>query len=370
MNSFSIVPAICEFPDFAAFAAGFSLTEKDLILTNAFIYEPLRARCPLPCRVIFQEDYGLGEPSDVMVNGILAEAARLQPQRVIGVGGGSVMDIAKILAVAGDCTELDALYERMGSLARQRALILIPSTCGSGSEMTNIAIVNRSRLGTKQGLVSPAMYADAAVLIPELLQTLPYPVFATSSIDALIHAIESFLSPQATAYSRLFSEQAIRSMLAAYRRLAEDPAALPAIYAEVLRAANLAGIAFGNAGCGAVHALSYALGGKYHVPHGESNYQFLLPVLRLYHARGAAAMTELETLLAGCLAAEDGLAALAALLEKILPARPMRSYGASEADIIPFAASTAANQQRLLARSCLPLSEEDLRQIYADCLDG
>lgn len=100
--------------------------------------------------------------------------------------------------------------------------MILPTTCGTGSEVTNIAIVNRTRKGTKMGLVSPAMYADHAVLVPEFMKSLPWNVFATSSIDALIHAIESYLSPNATEFTELFSEAAIDKILRGYSRIAKD----------------------------------------------------------------------------------------------------------------------------------------------------
>ena len=184
-----------------------------------------------------------------------------------------------------DAENVDALYER-SELEKGRELYLIPTTCGTGSEMTNISIVNRTRKGTKMGLTSPAMFADHAVLIPEFLRTLPYYVFATSSIDALIHGIEAYLSPNSTSYTDMYGAAAIEIILSGYCRIARE--GQDARFAEseaYLRASNYAGIAFGNAGCAAVHAMSYALGAKYHVPHGESNYQFLTSVLRKYRKK-------------------------------------------------------------------------------------
>lgn len=90
----------------------------------------------------------------------------------------------------------DCLYDMAPALPKRRTLIIVPTTCGTGSEVTNISILNRTRINTKMGLVGPAMYADAAVLLPQLLEGLPFGVFAASSIDALVHAVESILSPK------------------------------------------------------------------------------------------------------------------------------------------------------------------------------
>ncbi len=169
------------------------------------------------------------------------------------------------------------------NLEKKRELVIVPTTCGTGSEVTNIAILNRTRIGTKLGLVSDNMYADSAVLIPELLKGLPFAVFATSSIDALVHAVESSLSPKATSLTKLFGYKAIEMIIRGYQTIAaEGKDARISLLEDFLVASNYAGIAFGTAGCAAVHAMSYPLGGKYHVAHGESNYAMFTGVLKNY----------------------------------------------------------------------------------------
>jgi 4-hydroxybutyrate dehydrogenase len=179
------------------FVAEFQLGEEDLVLTNEYIYDPYFGSMDLKCSILFQEKYGMGEPTDVMVEAIMKDAAQIGCKRIIAIGGGTVIDIAKVLAVAGD-ESIDALYDMAPNMPKRRGLVILPTTCGTGSEVTNISIMSRTRLGTKMGLVGPAMYADSAVLIPELLEGLPFGIFATSSIDAFVHAVESTLSPKAT----------------------------------------------------------------------------------------------------------------------------------------------------------------------------
>ena len=324
--------------------------------------------------MIYRERYGTTEPTDRMVNAILAERDRIHAEvgveRIIAIGGGAILDMAKVLCVAPHGTEdVNDLYADMAGLTRVHELIAIPSTCGTGSEVTNISIVFRSELGTKHGLVGDALYPAHAVLIPQLLETLPYHVFACSAIDALIHAAESYLSPLATPASDVYGERAMREILNGFAAVAEDPSCRSSLNGRFLRAATDAGIAFGNAGCGPVHALSFALGGKYHVPHGESCYQYFLPVLRFYKANDHGGKLErLEGLLRDVLRADDGLAALADLLERILPRKPMSAYGATEADVEAFAVSTIENQQRLLARAYVPVTLEVARAIEQACL--
>lgn len=172
-----------------------------------------------------------------------------------------MIDIAKVLSVS-DGGSVDSLYDHKDSITKLHQLIIIPTTCGTGSEVTNISIINRTRLGVKMGLTSENMFADYAVLVPELLAKLPLKVFGASSIDALVHAVESSLSPKATVYTKLMGYKAIEMIITGYQKLvSEGMDKLPQYMGDFLTASNMAGFAFGTAGCAAVHALSYPLGG-------------------------------------------------------------------------------------------------------------
>ena len=213
------------------------------------------------------------------------------------------------------------------------------------------------------------MCASQAVFISEFMNTLPYKVFATSSIDALIHSIESYLSPLATSYSRMFSVAAMKDILEGYKKVAVDQSAYQKEGDRFLIAANYAGIAFNEAGCATVHAVSYALGGKYHVPHGESNYEFLMAVLYFYKEKNPdGQMKNLEALLCDVLGCKDGLKGLEELLEKILPHKKMSEYGATEEDMKPFAEATFKNQTRLLGKSYVKLTQDDIEYLFRACL--
>nr|WP_288555467.1 4-hydroxybutyrate dehydrogenase [uncultured Mediterraneibacter sp.] len=373
MKELLIAPQIESFETFADFAKEFSIDENDLILTNEYIYDPIMKNENLNCHYIFQEKYGAGEPTDVMVDQILAEMNKVGCKRVIAVGGGTIIDIAKVLILEG-AVNVDVLYDK-DSLKKAKELVIIPTTCGTGSEVTNIAIINRTRKGTKMGLTSPSMFADYAVLIPEFLRTLPYYVFATSSIDALIHAVESYLSPNCTDYTEMYSVKAISDILSGYIRIAKTGQNARFLDSKMyLKASNYAGIAFGNSGCAAVHAMSYALGAKYHVPHGESNYQFFTDVLRKYEEKKPGGkILQLKELLEKVASdnqyrwddeKENGIDVLEKILGEILDRKAMREYGAVEADIPEFAASTIANQQRLLKNNYVELTQNEIEEIY------
>lgn len=373
MKQFFLIPRILECGTVREMAEALSLGARDLILTNAYIYNPTFAALDLPCHTLFQEEFGSGEPTDIMVDSILSALAGKDFDRIIAVGGGTVIDIAKALCVADKGDTVDALYDRMADLKKEHGLVIVPTTCGTGSEVTNISIINRTTRGIKQGLVHPSMYADDAVLVPELLASLPYPVFATSSIDAMIHAVESFLSPNASPLSELFSTAALRLILSGYRAIAgQDKDAWKARAADFLRASNLAGIAFGNAGCAAVHAMSYPLGGQFHIPHGEANQLMFAAVLRKYQKKDptGSKLVALEGVLSDVLDVDTpcALDALCTLMDTILARRPLRDYGVTDADVQAFVPNVIETQQRLLKNNYTDLTADDMLAIYRSVL--
>lgn len=367
MKAFQLVPGITEYAHFSEFAGEAALTGRDLILTKRSIYEAVIRDLSLDCQILFREDFGKGEPTDVMVDAILAHLDGRDYDRIVAVGGGTIIDIAKVLAVAKPGERTDDLYARMDTLTRVHPLTIVPATCGTGSEVTNISIINRTTKGVKMGLVSPAMFAELAALIPELLMTLPYSVFATSSIDAMVHAVESYLSPNACPLSELFSLQALGLILPGWRRAAGGGEAWKQDAAGFLRASCYAGAAFGHAGCAAVHALSYPLGGVHHVPHGEANHVMLEPVLRKYAEKQPGGklrrLAEEIAPILGC-AAGDALPELYALVDRVLERKPMRAYGVTEEELPVFTDSVLETQQRLLRNNYVPLSREEIFRIY------
>ena len=358
---------VSKFNSCKEFADAFQIGEKDFILASRSTYEKHLKELNLPAKVAFRGDYGAGEPTDIMCEAIMKDMQGVGCDRIIAIGGGAVIDIAKVLAVA-DGGSMDELYEKAPNLEKKYKLVIVPTTCGTGSEVTNISIINRTRKGTKMGLVSPAMFADDAVLIPELLEGLPLDVFATSSIDALVHAVESSLSPKATHYSKLFGYKAIEMLVRGYQKIAEEgPESRNALLEDFLIASNYAGVAFGTAGCGTVHAMAYPLGGQYHVPHGESNYALFTGVMKKYLEHRSdgelAVMNRFLANLMNCGEAEV-YEELEKLLSQVLRKKPLREYGVQESELKGFAESVTTNQQRLLGNSFVPMTTELVWEIY------
>lgn len=369
MKQLSIKPTIHKFTTAQEFVQAFQLNSNDLVITNEYIWQPYFSTLNLACDVIFQEHYGKGEPTDTMVDAIVQDI-RHAHRRVIGIGGGTVMDIAKVCSLKQTSPLVDLVDGKIPVMPGAQ-LILVPTTCGTGSEVTNIAVFTLTERNTKKGLAHDACYPTDAVLIPELLHSLPHYVFATSSLDALTHAIESALSPNASDLTRMFSYQACKLILNSYLRVKyEGASARQSVMDDLVSASLYAGIAFGNAGCGCVHAMAYPLGGTFHIAHGETNAALLTSVLRYYQAHDTNAqfgqLTALCDLIASILECSTSQVfnKLDELIHHILPQRALHEYGMTEHMIDDWAHMVVTEQQRLLKNSYIPMNEDAIRNVY------
>lgn len=372
MQALKVVPEIQYFDTFKDFNEEFKLGKGDILVTNEWMYTPYVKPLGIDIPVIFQEKYGKGEPSDEMIDAIAKDMAAYDYSRIIAFGGGTIVDICKILSLELPEKSVKVFTKEVPA-KKVKELIVVPTTCGTGSEVTNVAVAELKSLHVKMGLATEETYADKAVLIPESLQGLPDYVFATSSIDALIHATESYLSPFASPFTEIFSLKAIEMIMNGYMKIIAKGGNTAENRKDVLKdfclASNYAGIAFGNAGCGAVHALSYSIGGAFHVPHGESNYQFFTEVFKTYMKREPEGkIAKLNKVYAEILCCDeaDVYDELDKALNKLMVKKPLREYGMVEEQIETFTKSTVDNQQRLLGKSYVPLSYDELRQIFVN----
>ena len=260
MKQFKMYTTLAYYDKFKDFMADEKISATDFIITNEFLYDQFVKPLSPACKSVFIEAYGKGEPTTDMVDAIKAKIPA-GVKRLIAIGGGSVLDIAKMCSLhvsSGKTEDLFDLRPDAEKPTRIYEVYAVPTTCGTGSEVTNACAVELSSLRTKRGLNNDLMFAAKSVLIPELISGLPYKFFATSSIDALIHAAESYLSPKACPHSELFSKEAIRLILDGYLYVMEHGKDSWADKAEqFIIASNFAGMAFCSAGCAAVHALSY-----------------------------------------------------------------------------------------------------------------
>lgn len=367
MKLLSLHPQISTFPDCAAFCEAFQIGGQDLVITSRHTFDRyLKGKTGEAC-VVFLRDFGQGEPSDEMVDKLAAHVQDFDYSRVVGIGGGSILDVSKLFALRQVTPACD-LFERKFPPVREKKLVLLPTTCGTGSEVTNISILELKARKTKLGLAVDELYADEAVLVPELLENLPYPFFATSSIDAFIHAIESYLSPKANRLTQTFSREAMAMIIRGYQHIcAHGEDSRRELLDDFLYASLYAGIAFGNAGTGTVHAMSYPFGAAFHVPHGEANSVFLVAVMRSYQQKAPdGSIRGLNAFLSGLLhcGADEVYDALEALFTKILPCKPLRGYGVTEDALDAYTDNVMEKQGRLMANAYVPMDRASIYAIY------
>lgn len=365
MNLFKHYGQVKFYDQTAKFINEYAISSDDLLFTSRRLYQSHLQMHQLDATYVFHDDYGKGEPSDHKIDQIIQGIEPLAFKRIIAIGGGTVLDIAKILALK-PIKHSRQYFNKTITPIKKYPLIALPTTCGTGSEVTNLSICYIESKETKLGLGHNSLYPDQAVLIPELLNTLPFKIYMHSSIDALIHSIEAYLSPNANEYTDLFNLEAIRLILETYQSI---PPKAPEIknLKNVLMASNFAGIGFGNAGVGAIHALSYPLGGNYHVPHGESNYLFLTAVLKKYaELKPQGKIKTLNNTIQNLLnTTKDGFDALHELLTQLIELKPLKEYGMKVSEITSFSSLVIETQQRLLKNNYEVFTEETIKEIYA-----
>ena len=234
-------------------------------------------------------DKTVADPPDSIVLEASAAAIESGADGVIGIGGGSSMDCAKLVSVLVKQQQSLSQMFGLNQITGTRApLILIPTTAGTGSEVTPISIVTTGET-TKAGIVSHHLLPDVALLDASLTLDLPAHITAATGIDAMVHAIEAYTSKiKKNPYSDMLAKQALFLLSSNIEKAVTTGKDLPARQ-QMMFGACLAGQAFANAPVGGVHALAYPLGGHFHIPHGLSNALVLPHVLR-FNASHAASM--------------------------------------------------------------------------------
>ncbi|MGE4539586.1 MAG: iron-containing alcohol dehydrogenase [Desulfovibrio sp.] len=314
------------------------------------------------------------DPRYEIVEDALAVARGAKADVIIGIGGGSSLDMAKITAVMA--TNEGPVGKYFGTdLIPTPGLktILIPTTAGTGSEVTPIVILSDHHEKLKKGIVSPYIFPAVALLDAELTIGLPPKVTAATGMDALIHALEAYTSINATPTTDMLAKEAIHliynNIRAAYAK-GDNLSARE----NMLRGAMLAGMAFANAGVTAVHAFAYPIGAEFHIPHGIANTIMLVPVMRFNQTGNLARFAELASFLGQPVAglslrqaAASAVTALTELAEDLAVPQHLAAYGVTE-EHVPTLAASVMLVTRLLANNPRHMTQEDAAVIYRQAL--
>ncbi|MCB1871293.1 MAG: iron-containing alcohol dehydrogenase [Gammaproteobacteria bacterium] len=312
------------------------------------------------------------DPAEAIVNAAVRQAIEAGIDGVIGMGGGSSMDVAKLVALLakGDET-LDEIYGINLVKGGRLPLIQIPTTAGTGSEVTPISIITIGE-GEKKGVVAPQLLPDLALLDADLTRGLPAPITAATGVDAMVHAIEAYTSANANSnpVSSMLAKQALSLLGGNIETAVKSGQDLNARSAMLL-GSMLAGAAFANSPVAAVHALAYPLGGTYHIPHGLSNALVLPHVMRFnlpacgedYAELAPWAFLELANEIDSGKRAQAFIERLAELNHGLGLQTRLREMGI-EKDALSDLARDAMKQTRLLVNNPREVTETDALAIY------
>ncbi|MFL6614364.1 iron-containing alcohol dehydrogenase [Pantoea agglomerans] len=310
------------------------------------------------------------EPSQHDVAAIIATLSRPQVDIVIGIGGGSVLDVAKLLSVLciDAAPSLDALLAGEKPQRRTRS-ILIPTTAGTGSEATPNAILAIPEKETKVGIISPVMLPDVVALVPELTTSMPAHIASSTGIDALCHLIECFTANVANPVSDNYALTGMKKLFANLETTLREPENLQARL-EMLWASYYGGASIAHAGTHLVHALSYPLGGRYHLPHGVANAILLAPCMRFVRPAAVSKFAQAYDLLPDAdvrLSDEEKSHALVdyftALVARLQLPASLEALGISP-DHLPWLVEAALDVQRLMNNVPMAVTADDVRAVY------
>ncbi|WP_313697508.1 iron-containing alcohol dehydrogenase [Pantoea sp.] len=310
------------------------------------------------------------EPSQHDVAAIISALSQGQVDMVIGIGGGSVLDVAKLLSVLciDAAPSLDALLAGEKPQRRTRS-ILIPTTAGTGSEATPNAILAIPEKETKVGIISPVMLPDVVALLPELTTSMPPHIASSTGIDALCHLIECFTANVANPVSDNYALIGMKKLFANLETTLREPENLQARL-EMLWASYYGGASIAHAGTHLVHALSYPLGGKYHLPHGVANAILLAPCMRFIRPAAVSKFAQAYDLLPDAdvrLSDEEKSHALVdyftALVARLQLPASLEALGISP-DHLPGLVEAALDVQRLMNNVPMAVTADDVRAVY------
>lgn len=347
-----------------------------MIVTDKFLHEngllePAKASLAAAGFNIVVFDDVVADPPEAVLLDCVARGKAAGADMVLGLGGGSSMDIAKLVAVMLKSEQPLAELYGIGNVKGERTpLIQVPTTAGTGSEVTNITILTTGET-TKMGVVSRQLYADRVLLDAELTLGLPAGATAATGIDAMVHAIEAYTSAhKKNPISDALAREALR-LLSANLITACTNGNNRAAREAMLLGSNLAGQAFSNSPVAAVHALAYPLGGHYHLPHGLTNALMLGPVLRFNMEAAAPLYAELADVVLGPSADDAATRAarfvdhMQALMNRSGAPQRLRDVAVTE-ESLPTLARDAMLQTRLLQNNPVEITPADALKLYQE----
>jgi alcohol dehydrogenase class IV len=316
------------------------------------------------------------EPPARIIDECAAQVRKGGFDLILGIGGGSSLDTAKAAGILA--ANPGSILEYAGmDMVPKRGLpsVLIPTTAGTGSETTRVLVMTDEAVNTKKVVFSDHLLPDLAILDPMLTLSVPPKVTADTGMDALVHAIETYVSVNTTPYAEILALQSIR-MIAAHLPMAYAKGSNVAARYNMLLAANLSGLAFASGGLGAVHGLAYVLGTEYHMSHGRSN-AIMLPHVMDFNKVGnlqkfadiAEAMGQPVEGLSVSEAADLAVEAVFDLMRAVNASPWLSDYGVAKEDL-PKLVQGGMAQARLFLPNPRDLTEEDVRSIYRNSFQG
>ncbi|GJL94795.1 MAG: alcohol dehydrogenase [Hyphococcus sp.] len=347
------------------------LTDKGLI--DAGLVEPALDSLKTAGLETLLFDDVAADPPTPKVREAIDAARQHNADGVIGLGGGSSMDTAKLVAVLMNSDQsLEDIFGLNQVKAPRMPLVLLPTTAGTGSEVTNISVVT-TEADEKIGIIDNTLYPDLAVLDPALTIGLPRPVTAATGIDAMVHAIEAYTNiHRKNPVSDALGREALRLLSSNIVTVCETPGNVKA-REDMMLGAMLAGQAFTNSPVGAVHGMAYPLGGIFHIPHGLSNSLMLEPVLRFNAPNAAHQYAELAMIVSPGATGSDTekcdafINRMVDIVEATGVERRLSQLGISHNDI-PRMAEDAMKAERVLQNNARKVTYEDAVEMYTEVL--
>lgn len=315
------------------------------------------------------------EPTCDQAQAVVDEFKKTGADFIVAVGGGSVMDTAKLASVlATDEYGVRDLLDKPSMAKKCVKTLMIPTTAGTGAEATPNSIVAVPEKELKVGIVNEEMIADYVILDAAMIRNLPRKIAASTGVDALAHAIECFTSKKANPFSDIFALEALDLILNNIEKACDDPDALEEKN-RMLIASFYAGVAITASGTTAVHALSYPLGGKYHIPHGVSNAMMLTPVMKFNEPACrelfAKAYDRVAPKDAGARTVEEKSTWMISRLDSIVThlniPKSLKEYGIGSEDLETLV-EAGMDVQRLLVNNMREVTAEDARKLYLEIM--